>query len=668
MDLLAYVRILRRRWALILAVMVAGAAVGAGSALASSGGDSGRFDKATHVMFIDNLNSGESSGFTDLNQMAILVTAGDVPVRVGKKLGQDGRGLAEHVMVTTNTQTGTLSISAVATTAGESEVIANTFADQLIVSLTEKYQKRFEIRRDQVLKRVDEIQAEINGFDAQVAAGGGDLVKAQRDSLVNQYRLTYEQFQQLAAEGSPDVGLSTLEDARSVPIGTAEYNESLRLGKAGANVTQVGQPSGTDTAAVSSTSSSFSGPVSRGVLGAFLGFLFGGGLAIAADHLDRRLRSREDVEDAYGVPVLAEVPKLSRHQQEDAEVLSHTEPLSRTAEAHRGVRSALLFQHVTKGQSGPNGDRGGAAAAATAAFVAPDEPEAASSLVVLVTSAQPNEGKTTTTANLAAVFAESGASVLAVNCDFRRPTLHRYLGAENEPRRVQESDIPGVALVSGVVSDPAANPAQIIAAQRQVVATARDRFDVILLDTAPLLTTNDAIEIIPVVDLVVLVARPNVTSFDGATRTRALLERVDAPIAGVVYVGDEAVSNDEYYYYSRATAGAAAVQDAASTQDDGDAESDGDGVNGDAPVEEVVDEAGDQVDGAAVAEDESSVAWASEPAGAPDESTPPGDVNERADDAERTEEIVAVATVDDGSAAGPAKTGRRRKRKPRPSS
>ena len=342
---------------------------------------------------------------------------------------------------------------------------------------------------------------------------------------MNQYRLTYEQFQQLAETGSPVTLLSTLEAASSVPIGKSEYDQRLELGQLGENLRQAGSSSSEETDdELAGSSSNLGGPVSRGVFGGFLGLLLGAGIAIAMEHLDRRLRTRDDVEDAYRVPVLADIPMLSKHQRAAEEVLSYTAPLSRTAEAHRAIRSALIFQHVTNQPPSPNGD--GNEIASTAAFMTDDELGASDSLVVLITSALPNEGKTTTTANLAAVFAESGASVLAVNCDFRRPTLHRFLGAEHVPRKVQESNIPGVALVSGVVSDPAANPAQIIAAQRQVVATARERFDVILLDTAPLLTTNDAIEIVPVVDGVVIVARTGVTTVDGADRTRTLLERV----------------------------------------------------------------------------------------------------------------------------------------------
>src|SRR5262245_215925 len=431
MDLVSYLRILRRRWLLIVVVAIAGAALGAGTALASSNDeDSGRFYKATHLMFLDTTSEdSSSSAFKNLDQIAVLATTGDVPVEVGKKIGQDGRQSAEHIVVTTNSVTSTLDITAIAESPREAEEIADTFADELVASLNQKDQERFDERRDRVVTRLDEIQAEIASFDAQVAGGGGDLVKAQRDALVNQYRLTYEQFQQLAENGSPVTLLSTLEAATAVPIGKSEYDERLQLGELGENLRQVGPNSGEESdTEITGSSTDLGGPVSRGVFGGLLGLLVGAGIAIGMEYLDRRLRNREDVEQAYGVPVLADIPRLSKHQRDSTEVLSHTAPLSRTAEAHRAVRSALIFQHVTSKGSG-NGEAHDLTG--TTAFMADQDLGKGDSLVVLVTSALPNEGKTTTTSNLAAVFAESGASVLAVNCDFRRPTLHRYLGTEH---------------------------------------------------------------------------------------------------------------------------------------------------------------------------------------------------------------------------------------------
>jgi Mrp family chromosome partitioning ATPase len=177
------------------------------------------------------------------------------------------------------------------------------------------------------------------------------------------------------------------------------------------------------------------------------------------------------------------------------------------------------------------------------------DPEHYEPFVIMVTSGAPREGKTTTTASLAAVFAEAGSSVLVVNCDFRRPTIHQLFGVEDEPRRVHDTVIPGVKLITNVLSDPNPNPAQVVAAQRHVIAAAHGRFDVILLDTAPLLSANDAVELVGSADLVVLAARAELSTSDDATRATDLLTRLDAPLGGVVLAMKAHVASNYYYYY-----------------------------------------------------------------------------------------------------------------------
>jgi capsular exopolysaccharide synthesis family protein len=301
-------------------------------------------------------------------------------------------------------------------------------------------------------------------------------------------------------------------------------------------------------------------------VGGFLGLLIGIGLALFAERMDRRLRTRDEVEEAFGLPVLAEVPKLSRADVADDALVAFTAPMSRVAEAFRAVRTSLAFQQSVSaggghssgnGANGSNGRNGnGTAASADQLFDTGSEP-----LVVMVTSAAPREGKSTTTANLAVSFAEAGASVLVVNCDFRRPTIHKRFAVSDEPRRVQDSRVPDVKIVTNVLQDPRANPSHVVAAQRHVIAAARGRFDVILLDTAPLLTANDALEVVGAVDLVLLVAQTSLTTRDNAQRVTELLGRVDAAMAGVVLIGTADTSNSEYYYYYQRTPG---------VQDDGD--------------------------------------------------------------------------------------------------
>jgi Mrp family chromosome partitioning ATPase/capsular polysaccharide biosynthesis protein len=559
MDLLAYLRVLRRRWFVILALTLVGAGIGVASAELASGTSKSRtYYKATHTLVLDTTQDSSSyhSAFTNLDQIAILATTGDVPDRVAKKLAttESGRQLAEHIMTTTNATTSTLDITAAERDPKQAVQLADTFADELVGSLTEKDDARLATTRDTTIARMQSLQNQIANLDAQIGdqPAGKDLLTAQRDSIVNQYRLAYENFQQLAAVSADTTRLTTLQTADAIPITADEYSTRLSRGQLGENNVQVGTNNPSNTALTTSSDSSFKGPVSRGVLGALFGLIAGVGLALVADHLDRRIHTREEAEAAFGLPVLAEVPMLTHAQQRDNNIMARTAPLSRTAEAYRAVRSSLLFQHAsTLSTDGLDGGSESGNGSSSSSFF---EPPSHGPLVVMVTSAVPKEGKTTTSANLAAVFAEAGSRVLVVNCDFRRPTIHRFFGLDNEPQRVFSTSIPRVRVVTNVLQEQDANPAQAVAAQRHLIRTAPKHFDVIILDTAPLLTANDAAELVSSADLVLLVARPGLTTVDAAQRAIELLDRLHSPLSGVVMVAVDSTPNDYYYYYQRSTA------------------------------------------------------------------------------------------------------------------
>jgi hypothetical protein len=134
---------------------------------------------------------------------------------------------------------------------------------------------------------------------------------------------------------------------------------------------------------------------------------------------------------------------------------------------------------------------------------------------------------------------------------------------------VFDTQIPGLWVVTDVTSGASgANPAFVLEEQRRLVTSARKRFDVIILDTAPMLTTNDATEIMTNADLAVIVCRAGVTTSDGALRVRELLSRIAAPVSGVVLLGSEASPNDYYYYYSRSRAQQIAETGAPGADDD----------------------------------------------------------------------------------------------------
>jgi Mrp family chromosome partitioning ATPase len=559
MELLAILRTLRRHWVLILALTVVGAVIGAGSAeLSKTSTESKTFYKATTTLVVDMTQRSDdvAQPFQSLDQVAIFTTTGDVPNAVAKKLGSDesGQQLAEHIVTTTNGNTSTIAITAAEPTAGEAETLADAFASELVTVLDQKGQEAYSAAANKAQARLDNLNNQINPLIAQIATNppNAPQLQAQLRALQNQYSLTYDSYSGLAAQGPPTSAFSTLQKAQAVPIDKAEYTSRLDLGATSRNNLSTDTRSDSSGDAVISTSSSTiaGGPVSRGLIGAFLGLLLGIGIAFLIERLDRRVRSRADAEAVFQLPVIAEVPEVTRAQQRDHEIVASTAPLSRYTEAFRAVRSSLLFTRAAMdAQQGgathtPANGWNGAASTDTIFEPQHDEP-----LVVMITSASPGEGKTTTTANLAAVFAEAGSTVLVVNCDFRRPTIHRYFGIEDEPRRVHETAVAGVKVVTNVLTDPASNPSQVVAAQRQVVAAARGRFDVVLLDTAPLLTANDAVELVSSADMLVLVARVGVTKQDKVEQSIDLLNRLDVPLAGVVLTAVAAASSDYYYYY-----------------------------------------------------------------------------------------------------------------------
>jgi Mrp family chromosome partitioning ATPase len=240
------------------------------------------------------------------------------------------------------------------------------------------------------------------------------------------------------------------------------------------------------------------------------------------------------------------VPKLEDQDRDAYTIAAEDAPMSAAAETYRSVRSALLFQHAVASAAASvegTGHENGAAPAS-----AYDEHEL-EPMIVMVASASPKEGKTTTSANLAAVFAEAGSSVLLVNCDFRRPLLHRYLGIGDIPRQVSTTRVDGVKAVTNVVADTEANPARVVAEQRRLVNAARGKFDVMILDTAPLLSANDAVELVGGVDQVLLVAKAEQSTTNEAERAVEMLERVHAPVAGVILIGTAEAPSYYYRYY-----------------------------------------------------------------------------------------------------------------------
>ena len=285
--------------------------------------------------------------------------------------------------------------------------------------------------------------------------------------------------------------------------------------------------------------------VLMGLLGGFVG---GCVLAFLIESIDDRLQTSDEVETVAMLPSLAAVPHLgsaadsrkSRGREDPAESASrHSRQLialrdskSVGAEAYRNLRSSLLLSSI-------------------------DNPPR----IIVVTSAFPKEGKTTTAINCAIVLAQRGEKVLLVDVDLRRGTLGAAFGvssrdmgltkllARTEPYREIPAPLPELPTLHVLQTGPRVpNPAEILSSTRmqEQLRQWSEEYDRIVLDTAPLLSVSDTQAVAVYADTVGLVTRAGMTRRRALIRARDLLLRINAPIAGVV-VNDVDARLENFY-------------------------------------------------------------------------------------------------------------------------
>lgn len=503
------VRALVRRW--WLPVVIAVVAVGAVLALTPKTRHSQTVYTAKAILVVNP--SSTQAAPVNLQQAALHVTVGSVPSEAAEALHYNGNpvDLAAQVNATVDSTVGTLDLSVTDTDGQRAAAIANEFAKALNDNLLQMATSSYQSQVSSVEKRLDDLQSQINANQ-----GKSDPVsQAKLGSAEDQYRLAYDQFQQLAAAGAPVAPLSVLQAAVPVPSG--------------------------GTKPPTSTSE-------RSAIAAAVGLIIGGAIAILLEMLWPRIDDRTDAEKEFGTVVLAEVPLLSRkergsgrrHRQEGRSMAPFRE-------AYRMLRTAILLIGSSEPESA--------------------EPELAHEMlvagpqVILISSPLPREGKSTTVASLAVSMAETGRRVLICNADFRAPQVHRAFGLPPGPGLtdllsgsegfrhladlVHPTDVPGVSLIhSGSKVEDAAE----LVARRgaQLLEEARSIADVVLLDTAPLLVVSDASELLPAVDAVVMVARAGQTTRDSARRSYELLDRAGIPVLGVVLVGANSPTSSYY--------------------------------------------------------------------------------------------------------------------------
>lgn len=181
---------------------------------------------------------------------------------------------------------------------------------------------------------------------------------------------------------------------------------------------------------------------------------------------------------------------------------------------------------------------------------------------IMVTSAGPREGKSSTVANLAVSIAQTGKTVLIIDADLRNPTQHKLFSLDNREglsmALVQDQDyrnyvkgtaVNGLQVLTGGPVPP--NPAELLGSKRmkRLMEEASRQFDMILIDTPPVIAVTDAAVIAQDVDGVILVLASGEVNKDYAQRAKEQLDKVGAKILGAVLNKADMQTSDYYYYY-----------------------------------------------------------------------------------------------------------------------
>ena len=251
-------------------------------------------------------------------------------------------------------------------------------------------------------------------------------------------------------------------------------------------------------------------------LGLVLGGLIGIGLALVRDLLDNTVKSRDDLEHITGTGVVGVIPFDKDRRSNPA--IAFEKESSPTAEALRKLRTNLQFISV-------------------------DDPPR----LIVVASAVPNEGKSTTAINIALVLAEGDHNVLLVDADMRRPSLAKYLdvvgsvglstllsGAASVDEVLQETKFPRLTVVAAGPTPP--NPSELLGslAARNTFGQLRKQFDFVIIDSPPLLAVTDGAILAAQSDGALILVRAGSTKREQLTQAVGILKDVGATLLGAV--------------------------------------------------------------------------------------------------------------------------------------
>ncbi len=283
------------------------------------------------------------------------------------------------------------------------------------------------------------------------------------------------------------------------------------------------------------------------MLAMMVGLVMGITLAFFLEYVDNSIKMPEDVTQYLDIPFLGFIPKMSVKALPSSEIQYQTEkmvslaPRSIVSEAYRSLRTNVTFSALNDAS----------------------EPFGAGSSL-LITSAEPSEGKSCTVTNLGIAMAQSGRKTLIIDCDFRRPIMHQIFDVKNEDGfadlianftphgkiRIKRTGIPNLDLFPCGKTPP--NPSELLGSSitKMLIEALGKKYDTILLDSPPINSVTDPVILSRIANGVAVVIRAGETKRDIAQRARDQLRDAGATILGGVINSVDIQKNKYYYYYA----------------------------------------------------------------------------------------------------------------------
>jgi capsular exopolysaccharide synthesis family protein len=480
-NLRTYLRIIRRRFPWLLAVTVLSLAI----AVAFTAVQKKQYSATAELLVQPASGSVPISGTqqtvspTEVLTELQLITNAPVKGQVTKKLG-----FTPNISVAEVGQTNEISLTGTARTPVLAAQVANTYAQTFVA-----YERTNALNA--IITAELQLQGQITALDAQLKP--------------------------LESETSPSAGTTATISA------LASQETVLKEQLAQFQVTGAESPGGVEVVSPASQPTSPSSPktLRDGVIALVIGLLLGVGAAFAAEYFDDKVYTKDEAERlSGGVPVLAIIPRVKSWKKSKHPVLiTEVDSFSPVTEAYRSLQTSLQF-------AGHN----------------------AQLKTILVTSASGVEGKTSTVANLGVIMAKAGERVVVVSCDLRRPRLAAFLGKDEmtgftsvlldqeELKDVIQvsANTPGLALLGTGPIPP--NPAELLGSDKtaEIFRLLATSFDVVLIDSPPLLPVADPLVLSQYADAVLMVVMVGLTTRAELERASELLAQVSARPAGIV--------------------------------------------------------------------------------------------------------------------------------------